>query len=142
MIYILILFIIILFYYINKNIVIENYIQQEEEQKYPVIYSKNVCGKPGDECSIINYNKNTCCDGLYCIRPKGDFYNKICSKTPDKSKEPSTIFKNNIIKITNYIKGFGRNMYLNIDNVNCIKEQQEEEEEENNGTYKYNIKNL
>lgn len=109
MIYILILFIIlliILFYYINKNIIIENYFEEEE----PVIYSKNVCGTVGKECSVINNKTNTCCTGLYCVRPKGDFYNKICSKTPDSGREKG--FKDNMNKIGSYIKGLKDTVFI------------------------------
>jgi len=143
MIYILIIFIIIiiLFYYINKNIIIENYFQytQQEEQS-PISYSKNVCGTVGKECSIINHETNTCCNGLYCVRPKGFFHNKFCSKTPDKSKDKS--FKINMINIGNYMKGFvirNNNKRLNINTNNCVEVEEEVEEEDSNN---YNLKNI
>ena len=99
----IILFIIILFYFINKNIIIEKFFEETQEEQDLFIYSKNVCGTVGKECSIINNKTNTCCDGLYCVRPKGDFYNKICSKNPDTGREKG--FKDNMNKIGNYIKG-------------------------------------
>ena len=112
MIYILILFIIILFYFINKNIVIENYFEdtQEEEteqiQEEQVIYSNNVCGIVGKECAVIN----TCCDGLYCIRPKGNFHNRICSKTPDNAREKS--FKTGMSNFGDYIKKLKNTVFI------------------------------
>lgn len=109
MIYILvlfiILFIIILFYFINKNIIIEKYFeetQQEQEEQKPIIYSKNVCGRVGKECSIINNKTNTCCNGLYCVRPKGYFRNKFCSKTPDDNGKGKS-FKDGVTKFGNYM---------------------------------------
>jgi hypothetical protein len=110
MIYIVILFIIFLFYFINKNIVIENYFQnteqeqkQEEQEKSDLtIYSNNVCGRVGKECSVINNQTNTCCNGLYCIRQKGNFHNRICSKTPDTGREKG--FKDGVSKFGDYIK--------------------------------------
>jgi hypothetical protein len=110
MIYIVILlillFIIILFYYINKNIVIENYFQntQQEQEEYidPVIYSNTVCGRVGKECSVINNKTNTCCTGLYCVRKKGNFHNRICSKTPDNDRDKS--FKDGMTKFGDYMK--------------------------------------
>jgi hypothetical protein len=116
MIYILILFIIILFYYINKNIIIEKYFEdtQEEEtlqtQEDPVIYSNNVCGTRGKECSVINNETNTCCDGLYCIRPKGNFHNRICSDTPDNPREKS--FKDGMSKFGDFIKGLKNTVFI------------------------------
>jgi hypothetical protein len=145
MIYILlIIFIIILFYYINKNIIIENYFQDtQQEEQTPINYSKNVCGAVGKECSIINHKTNTCCDGLYCVRPKGFFHNKFCSKTPDKSKEKS--FKVNIINIGNYMNGFikkNNNKRLNINTNDCVEEEVQEEEEEEENSNNYNLKNI
>ena len=114
MIYILILFIIlliiILFYYINKNIIIEKYFEETQEEQDPFIYSKNVCGTIGKECSIINNKTNTCCDGLYCVRPKGDFYNKICSKNPDTGREKG--FKDGMTKFGDYIKGLKDTVFI------------------------------
>ena len=112
MIYILILFIIILFYFVNKNIIIEKYFEetQEEEDQYPVIYSNNVCGIVGKECAVINNETNTCCDGLYCIRPKGNFHNRICSKTPDNAREKS--FKDGMTKFGDYIKGLKNKVFI------------------------------
>ena len=114
MIYILILFtiIIILFYFINKNIIIEKYFEetQEEEDQYPVIYSNNVCGTRGKECSVINNETNTCCDGLYCIRKKGNFHNKICSKNRDNPREKS--FKTGMSKFGDYIKGLKNTVFI------------------------------
>ena len=111
MIYIVILFIlfiIILFYFINKNIVIENYFQnteqeQQEEQEKPdlTIYSNNVCGQVGKECSVINNKTNTCCNGLYCVRKKGNFHNRNCSKTPDNARDKS--FKDGMTKFGDYM---------------------------------------
>ena len=111
MIYILILFIIILFYFINKNIVIENYFQEtQEEEQYPVIYSKNICGIVGKECAVINNETNTCCDGLYCVRPKGNFHNRICSKTPDNPREKS--FKDGMYKMGDYINSLKNKVFI------------------------------
>ena len=108
MIYILILFIIILFYFINKNIIVENYFQETQEEE--VIYSKNVCGRVGKECAVINNETNTCCDGLYCVRPKGNFHNRICSKTPDNPREKS--FKDGMSKFGNFIKGLKNTVFI------------------------------
>ena len=119
MIYIVILlillFIIILFYFINKNIIVENYFQetvqeQEEENKNPIIYSNNVCGRIGKECAVINNETNTCCDGLYCIRPKGNFHNRICSDTPDNAREKS--FKTGMYKIGDFMKRLKNTVFI------------------------------
>ena len=110
MIYILILFIIILFYFINKNIIVENYFQETQEEE-KVIYSKNVCGSVGKECAVINNETNTCCDGLYCIRPKGNFHNRICSKTSHNRKEDKS-FKDGMSKFGNFIKGLKNTVFI------------------------------
>jgi hypothetical protein len=122
--------IIIIVYYYKNNKVIENYMQEEENT-----YSKNVCGTIGKECSIVNYQKNTCCDNLYCVRPPGDFYNKICSKTPDKSTEKS--FKYNINNISSYVKGLGKNIYKNTFIEDCP-----EDEEGNEISNDYKLRNM
>jgi hypothetical protein len=122
MIYIVILFIllfiIIIFYYINKNIIIEKYfeeleleleLEQEEEQE-PIIYSNNVCGRVGKECVVINNKTNSCCDGLYCVRKKGNFHNRICSKTPDNARDKS--FKDGMYKIGDYIKRLKNKVFI------------------------------
>jgi hypothetical protein len=141
MIYILILFIIILFYFINKNIIIEKYFEdvkeeQEEEQSQeiqeePVIYSNNVCGRVGKVCSVINNKTNTCCNGLYCVRPKGNFHNKICSKTPDNARDKS--FKDGMTKFGRYINSLKNKLFIE----DCPLD---EEGNEINNNYK--IKNM
>ena len=110
MIYILILFtiIIILFYFINKNIIIEKYFEDTQEEE--IIYSNNVCGIVGKECAVINNETNTCCDGLYCVRPKGNFHNRICSKTPDNPRQKS--FKDGMSKFGNFIKGLKNTVFI------------------------------
>jgi hypothetical protein len=104
MIYIVILFIliIILFYFINKNIIIEKYFEETQEEQDPVIYSNNVCGAVGKVCSVINNQTNTCCNGLYCVRPQGYFHNKICSKTPESRKDDKS-FKSGMNKFGDYM---------------------------------------
>ena len=115
MIYIVILFIIILFYYINKYIIIENYFQEtqqtQEENIDPIIYSNNVCGVIGKECSVINNQTNSCCNGLYCVRPKGNFHNRICSDTPDNRKENKS-FKDGMYKIGDYINNLKDTVFI------------------------------
>ena len=139
MIYIFILFIIILFYFINKNIIIEKYfedVKEEEEQSQeiqeePVIYSNNVCGRVGKVCSVINNETNTCCNGLYCARPKGNFHNKICSITPDNARDKS--FNDGIYKIRDYINSLKNKVFIE----DCPLD---EEGNEINNNYK--IKNI
>jgi hypothetical protein len=112
MIYIIILLIIILFYFINKNIIIEKYFQETpQEQEEKVIYSNNVCGTVGKECSVINNETNTCCTGLYCVRKKGNFHNRICSVTPDSRKDDKS-FKTGMTKLGDYINGLKNTVFI------------------------------
>lgn len=38
-----------------------------------------LCGTKGNVCSVYDeYGKNSCCNGFKCIRPNGDYLNKIC----------------------------------------------------------------
>jgi len=130
MIYILILFIIILFYFINKIIIIENYFQETQEEE-TVIYSNNVCGIVGKECSVLNNQTNTCCNGLYCVRPKGYFHNKFCSKYPDNGRDKS--FKDGMGKIGSYIKNLKDKVFIE----NCPLD-----EEGNEISNNYKLKNM
>jgi hypothetical protein len=132
MIYIVILFTIILFYYINKNIIIEKYFEEQEQiEQEQIIYSNNVCGRVGKECAVINNETNTCCDGLYCVRKKGNFHNRICSKTNDNSRDKS--FKDGMYKMGDYINSLRNKVFIE----DCPLD---EEGNEINNNYK--IKNM
>jgi len=73
-------------------------------------YSPNKCGNVGKTCSIHSNGVNTCCDGLYCIRQKGNYYNKICSKT-EESREGA--FSKAITKFGDGLNKFGKDLKIN-----------------------------
>ena len=71
-------------------------------KKYYEYYEKQsnglLCGEKNDICSIDEEGDNNCCSGYSCIRPEGNFHNKICKS--DEELNFNTSFKINAPKIT------------------------------------------
>ena len=75
----IILFIfIILTYVIKKNSFYELFETIDEKGL--------LCGTEYDICRIDQYGKNSCCDGYSCIRPNGNFEDKVCVGTDGTNK--------------------------------------------------------
>jgi hypothetical protein len=72
--------------------------------KHKQYITENFCDKVGKECIRHSDGRNSCCDGLYCVREKCNFHNRVCSKTPEEPREEDNEFISDMIK-------FGKNMY-------------------------------
>ena len=69
----ILIILIILIYVIKKNSFYES---------FEIINEKGLlCGTEYDVCRINQLGKSSCCDGYSCIRPNGDFEDKVCIGT-------------------------------------------------------------
>ena len=62
----------LIFYITNYYILNNNY------ECFNKLSNGLLCGTKGNECMVQNYGKNSCCDGYDCIRPNGDYHNRVC----------------------------------------------------------------
>jgi len=64
---------------------INNYLLKNKYEYFDKLSDGLVCGTKGDVCSVDDYNTNSCCKGYNCIRPEGNYYNKICVNNDSNS---------------------------------------------------------
>lgn len=75
----IIIFLIIIIVIYIIFIFINNLFKKKYEHFEKIPDEDRVCGTLGNECIIDNSDgKNSCCDGYKCLRPNGNFHNKIC----------------------------------------------------------------
>jgi hypothetical protein len=68
----LIILILIIFYLTEKYILKRNF------EYFEKLNNGLLCGTEGNVCSVDDYKTNSCCKGFDCIRPNGNYHNKIC----------------------------------------------------------------
>jgi len=96
----LVIFLIVIFYLVNKNNGLLNKFEY-------------FCDKNKKECILYSNGVNTCCDGLYCVRKKGNFHNRVCSDKPEEDLDNDFI--------TNITK-FGDKVFKSIVIEDCDRE--------------------
>lgn len=98
----LVIFLIFIFYIVNKNNSLLNKFEY-------------FCDKNKKECVLYSDGVNSCCDGLYCIRKKGNFHNRVCSDKPEE--DLNNDFITNITK-------FGDKVFKSIVIEDCDKDSE------------------
>jgi hypothetical protein len=70
-------------------------------EKFDVSIEDNKCGKQHDICTIDNtLQTNTCCSGLECVKPNGNFQNKRCLSNFGSTKYVDNKIKDSLSDIT------------------------------------------